>query len=163
MQSKLEVEILAADFSNAAHADAIVRLLSTFALDPGAGGTPLPDGVPERLVPAIDAMPGACVFLAQAEEEFVGIALCLTTFSSFFASRSFNLHDLFVLPEHHRRGVGQKLIERVAQEARDRGCCSLTLEVMEANAPARAAYAKLGFASPGGTTLRLKLALVAKA
>ncbi|MFC6978476.1 GNAT family N-acetyltransferase [Microbulbifer taiwanensis] len=37
------------------------------------------------------------------------------------------------------------MLDLVAREAKNRGCCKLTLEVLEKNLPAQIAYRKCGF------------------
>jgi ribosomal protein S18 acetylase RimI-like enzyme len=66
-------------------------------------------------------------------------------FSTFEARPLVNVHDLAVLPEHRGRGVGRALLAGVEQRARARGCCKLTLEVLDTNETARRLYARFGF------------------
>jgi ribosomal protein S18 acetylase RimI-like enzyme len=60
-----------------------------------------------------------------------------------------NVHDLMVSRAFRRRGIGRGLLTEVERIARERGACKLTLEVLDANHPARAAYAGFGFADYG--------------
>jgi ribosomal protein S18 acetylase RimI-like enzyme len=76
----------------------------------------------------------------------VGVAVCFLSFCTFEARRLINVHDLAVAPGHRRRGVGRRLLEAVEAGARELGCCRITLEVREDNAPARALYARFGMA-----------------
>jgi ribosomal protein S18 acetylase RimI-like enzyme len=43
-------------------------------------------------------------------------------------------------------GISQKMLAKVEEIARQRGCCKITLEVLEGNEAAKGAYRKLGFA-----------------
>lgn len=54
-----------------------------------------------------------------------------------------------VAPEARGRGLGQRLVTRFLYQARLRGAESAFLEVAEDNAPARALYARAGFAETG--------------
>ena len=54
-----------------------------------------------------------------------------------------------VVPEARRRGVGAALVTSAGVAALVRGATSMHLEVAEDNAPARALYAKLGYADAG--------------
>lgn len=54
-----------------------------------------------------------------------------------------------VVPEARRRGVGAALVTSAGVAALVRGAASMHLEVAEDNAPARALYAKLGYAEAG--------------
>lgn len=53
--------------------------------------------------------------------------------------------ELFVDRPHRREGLASRLVSEAAQTVRERGEAALALRVMEANAPARALYAALGF------------------
>ena len=50
-----------------------------------------------------------------------------------------------VLPEHRGRGIGHALLRAVEEEARGRGACKITLEVLSGNEPAKALYLALGY------------------
>jgi GNAT superfamily N-acetyltransferase len=113
-------------------------------------GAALPEATRQRLVPALRKFPGVLILLAWDGEHPVGTAVCFTGFSTFRARPLINIHDLAVLPSHRRLGVGTRLLEAVANEARARGCCKLTLEVREDNLAAQALYRKAGF-GPGSS------------
>ncbi|MCU0826282.1 MAG: GNAT family N-acetyltransferase [Tabrizicola sp.] len=59
------------------------------------------------------------------------------------------LLTIAVAPEARRRGLGRKLVGRFLYQARLRNADSAFLEVAEDNAPARALYARAGFAEAG--------------
>jgi GNAT superfamily N-acetyltransferase len=50
--------------------------------------------------------------------------------------------------------VGRALLSAAEEHARGKGCCKLTLEVRDDNAPARALYGRFGFEDfvVGGTS-----------
>ena len=50
-----------------------------------------------------------------------------------------------MLPVWRGRGIGRRLLEAIAGIAKERGCCKVTLEVQENNAPARRLYESVGF------------------
>lgn len=56
------------------------------------------------------------------------------------------LDKLYVLPQHHRTGIGHALIEHVGEQAKLAGCSSLTLNVNRGNTQAIRAYERCGFA-----------------
>lgn len=134
-----------ADYAEAADAARVVALLDSYARDPMGGGKPLSDDVRERLVPGLAAHSGAFSLLAFAGDEALGLANCITGFSTFAARSLVNIHDMAVLPEARGRGVGRALMLAVEAEARTRGACKITLEVLSGNDTAKGLYAALGY------------------
>lgn len=55
------------------------------------------------------------------------------------------LKNLFVLPEHRRRGVAIRLVEEAEAFARRQGAEIICLQVARKNAPARKLYVACGF------------------
>jgi len=140
------IRVLAADLGDPAQAEAVVRLVDGYARDPMGGGEPLAADARARLLPGLRAEPGTRVWLAFSGDEAVGVAVCFLSFCTFEARRLINVHDLAVAAGHRRRGVARRLLEAVEAGARALGCCRITLEVREDNAPARALYARFGMA-----------------
>jgi GNAT superfamily N-acetyltransferase len=66
------------------------------------------------------------------------------------------IQDVFVLPERRREGIGAQLTDAAEQEARARGCESISLSVsQDRNAAARSLYAKLGYVDAGVDPVRV--------
>ena len=91
------------------------------------------------------ATPGAFSLIARLDGQPAGLANCFTGFSTFAAEPLVNVHDMGVLPEYRDRGIGRALLLAVEDEARRRGACKITLEVLSGNARAKALYLALGF------------------
>jgi ribosomal protein S18 acetylase RimI-like enzyme len=89
--------------------------------------------------------PGALVLLALADDQPVGVAVCFSGLSTFRAKPLLNVHDLAVLPQYRGRGIGRALLQTAEDHARQKGCCKLTLEVLDDNTRARALYRRFGF------------------
>ena len=142
----MDLEIRVADLDDADDGAGIIEVLDTYASDPVGGGEPLSADVRRRLIPALRELRHALVFLAVSDGRPVGVATCFFGFSTFKACPLLNVHDLAVIPSHRGRGVGRRLLAAAEEHARARGCCKLTLEVQEDNLPARALYARFGFA-----------------
>jgi len=108
---------------------------------------PLSSEVLANLATELSKRPHAIVLLAWSEGHAVGLLIAFEGFSTFACRPLINIHDLAVLPKFQCRGVGKALMAAVETEARRRGCCKLTLEVLEHNQHARKLYDAVGFAS----------------
>ncbi|OAK59207.1 GNAT family acetyltransferase [Variovorax paradoxus] len=147
MTAGSQIEVFLADYRDAAQAAAVVDLLNAYASEPAGGGVPLDPAVRQDLPAALAARPQAFSVLAFEGGQPVGLVNCLEGFSTFACKPLVNVHDVVVLPSHRGQGVAQKMFARVEQEARRRGACKLTLEVLSNNKPALRTYEREGFAS----------------
>jgi ribosomal protein S18 acetylase RimI-like enzyme len=75
----------------------------------------------------------------------VGLINCFEGFSTFKCKPLVNIHDVVVIDGYRGQGVSQRMMDKVEEIARQRGCCKLTLEVLEGNKPAQRAYLRYGF------------------
>lgn len=140
-----ELTVEPADYGDPLAAADILLLLDAYARDPMGGGEPLADDVRERLVPALAEQPGAFSLVARLEGEPAGLANCFTGFSTFAARPLVNVHDMVVLPHLRGRGIGKALFAAIEDEARKRGACKVTLEVLSGNEVAKRLYPSLGY------------------
>ncbi len=140
------LQIVRADYRDAAHARALIDLLDAYARDPAGGGQPLGDFAKTHLVQELAARPQAFSVLAFDGALPVGLVNCFEGFSTFACRPLVNVHDLVVLASHRGRRVGEQMLAEVEAIARERGACKLTLEVLRGNAPAIKLYERVGFA-----------------
>jgi len=140
-----ELTVELADYADPRDAAELVMLLDAYASDPMGGGAPLCAETRAALVPGLAATPGAFSLIARLGGQPAGLANCFTGFSTFAAEPLVNVHDMGVLPEYRDRGIGRALLLAVEDEARRRGACKITLEVLSGNARAKALYLALGF------------------
>lgn len=80
--------------------------------------------------------PAAEVLIGMVDGAPAGFAVFLHTFSTFLGRRGLYLEDLFVHPAFRGQGLGEALLRRVAQLARERGCGRLEWTVLDWNQPA---------------------------
>jgi len=137
--------IIMADFADRAHRDAVLDLLDAYARDPMGGGEPLPDWTRAHLLDEMARRPNIFSLLAMVDDRPVGLANCIEGFSTFAARPLLNIHDIAVLPGFRGQGIGRALLAEAESIARARSCCKMTLEVLQGNANARAAYLSFGF------------------
>ena len=140
-------DIVLADYRDPMHANALVALLDAYARDPAGGGTPLDESVKAGLPQALASRAQAFSVLAFDGAEPVGLINCIEGFSTFACKPLVNVHDVVVLPSHRGRRLAQQMFQRVESEARARGACKLTLEVLSGNRSALRAYEREGFAA----------------
>jgi len=139
------VRIVRADYTNPAHAAALIDLLDHYARDPAGGGAPLSEFARAHLADALAARPFIFSVLAFEGSEAVGLINAIEGFSTFACQPLVNIHDVVVRETHRGCGIAARLFAEVETLARARGACKLTLEVLSENHVARALYLKLGF------------------
>lgn len=139
------VEIILADYTNPKHRQAVVDLLDDYAQDPMGGGEALPEDTRTHLIDEMAKRDYVFSILAFVDETPVGLANCVEGFSTFAAKPVMNIHDIAVVEGYRGQGIAKRLLQEVETLAQFRGCCKLTLEVIQGNEPAKIAYQKFGF------------------
>ena len=139
------VTVRLADLQQPADGQTVAGLIDAYARDPMGGGTGLTAEVRQALPGQLARHPTAFALLAEADDQPVGVAVCVLGLSTFKAQPTVNLHDLTILPAALGRGIGRLLLDGVAAEARRRDACKVTLEVRPDNHVARALYDSAGF------------------
>lgn len=142
----MSIDVIRADYADPSHAAAIIDLLDAYARDPMGGNHPLSAVVREGLVPALAARPDALSILAFVDGVPAGLVNAFEGFSTFKCAPLMNIHDVTVLPEFRGLGLARRMLALAEVLAVERGCCKLTLEVLDGNHPAKALYSSLGFA-----------------
>jgi len=92
------------------------------------------------------ARPHAEVVIVENEGHPAGFALFFHNFSTFLGRRGLYLEDLFVRPEHRRKGYGRALLRHLATIAAERGCGRFEWSVLDWNSDAISFYESLGAA-----------------
>jgi ribosomal protein S18 acetylase RimI-like enzyme len=145
------VQVLRANYQLAADRAAITMLLDNYARDPMGGGAALAAEPLARLCDDLAQRPYAFSFIAWHSsalgEQPVGLVNCFEAYSTFKAQPLINIHDIAVHPNARGRGVGQALMHAVEAEAKARGACKITLEVLSGNTVALKSYEHFGFAA----------------
>ena len=140
------LEVRKVAFENVEQGQQLVELLNAYAEDPMGGAEPLSAEVKANLVKGLSQVPGAVALLAYLDGQAVGVTTAFAGFSTFAAKPLLNIHDIAVLSAFRGQGVAQALMAGLEQEARERGCCKMTLEVLSNNHRAQQAYRRFGFA-----------------
>jgi ribosomal protein S18 acetylase RimI-like enzyme len=140
-----DVQILKNPYDNPVHADAIFRILDSYARDPMGGSNALGSFTRENLVTELKRRNWVITFLALSRGVPAGLLIAMEGFSTFASRPLMNIHDVAVLPDQRGNGIGKVLFAAVEEEARVRGCCKMTLEVLSGNTVAMNLYEKLGY------------------
>ncbi|KAG1707571.1 Serine/threonine-protein kinase PrkC [Nymphon striatum] len=133
------------DLKNEAHSNALVDLLSRYALGKMGGGKALSEYTKSNLPNALLKRSDITVILAFNDEEPIGLINCIEGFSTFACKPLMNIHDVYVAPDYRGQGIATRLLQEVEKLARKQQCCKITLEVLEGNEPAKLTYQKFGF------------------
>ncbi len=84
------------------------------------------------------------VVFAVEEGQEIGFALFFHNFSTFLGRAGLYLEDLYVRPEHRRKGVGKALLKKLASIAVERGCGRMEWWCLDWNRPSIEFYCSLG-------------------
>ena len=124
----------------------ILYLLDSYSRDPMGGGVPLSDSTKNNLVKELSNIPHAFSVLCYVNNKPAGLINCFEAFSSFQCKPLINVHDVIVLADFRGHGISQLMLKEVEEIAKKKGCCKITLEVLEGNKVAQRSYKKFGFA-----------------
>ena len=144
------ISVIRARLINPDHAAALMRLMDEYASGTTGGGKPLSAYARAHLAATLRTRAGAHTLLAvrredTGEESFVGLLNAFEGFSTFACKPLLNIHDVIVTEALRGQGIGRQLMLAAEDLARELGCCKLTLEVLEGNTKAQAAYQSLGY------------------
>ncbi|NQY36490.1 MAG: GNAT family N-acetyltransferase [Alteromonadaceae bacterium] len=141
----MKIDILLADYTNVQHGTDLLILLNAYALDPMGGGEPLSEHVQANLIESMASRTDTFTVLCYVDNEPAGLINFIEGFSTFKCKPLMNVHDVVVIEKYRGLGLSQQMFNEVEKIALQRGCCKLTLEVLEGNIIAQKAYRKLGF------------------
>jgi ribosomal protein S18 acetylase RimI-like enzyme len=86
------------------------------------------------------------VFIAiNDEDNVVGFTLAYPTFSSVRLSKILILNDLYVNSDLRNSGIGEQLIKKVVELAKEIGADMVRLRTAKTNTTAQGLYQKIGF------------------
>ncbi|WDD97140.1 GNAT family N-acetyltransferase [Thalassomonas actiniarum] len=141
----MNIQLCIADYKDEQQGKDLLMLLNAYALDPMGGEEPLTEYVKENLLTALSQRSDMFTLLCYLDGKPAGLINCIESFSTFSCQPVINVHDVVVLPFYRGHGLSEKMLQEVENIAREKGCCKLTLEVLQGNAVAQKAYRKFGF------------------
>lgn len=89
----------------------------------------------------------------DAQSESYGFAQVYPSFSSIGAASIFILNDLYVAPEHRRKGLARRLLQHINELAAKENMAKITLETAFTNKAAQALYESLGYKQEEGALI----------
>jgi GNAT superfamily N-acetyltransferase len=119
---------------------ALIRDLATYEREPDAVVATEEDLLRDGFGPS----PAFHVLLAELDGKPIGFAFYFFTYSTWRGRQCLYLEDIFVQPEHRKRGAGLALMRALAREALDKRCARFVWQVLDWNEPAIEFYEKLG-------------------
>lgn len=144
--SQQKINIVRVDYRNPQQGSDLIFLLDSYARDPMGGGEPLSQFVKDNLVTELSKCDFGLSLIAYVDNQPAGLLNAFEGFSTFACKPLFNVHDIIVLEQFRGLQLSQLLLQELEIIARAKGCCKITLEVLEGNDIARRAYQKAGFA-----------------
>ena len=91
-----------------------------------------------------DDRPAVFAHVGDVDGQVVGCAVWFLSFSTWTGRHGIYLEDLYVQPAHRRRGIGRRLLARLAAECAAHGYSRLEWSVLDWNSDAIAFYRSLG-------------------
>ncbi len=103
------------------------------------------EATPERVREQLfGERPAGWALLAEVKGEVVAFALYFLSFSTWLCKPGLYLEDLFVVPEHRKRGIGGALMRELARICVERGYGRMEWTCLEWNELAKSQYRKIG-------------------
>lgn len=141
----MNITIERVDYNNKEQANDLLSLLNAYAKDPMGGGGELAAYSKANLINELKNRPFVFSIICYVDGKPAGFSNCIEGFSTFKCKPLVNIHDFAVNPEFRGLQLSQKLMQKIEEIAISRGCCKITLEVLEGNHIAKNAYIKAGF------------------
>jgi ribosomal protein S18 acetylase RimI-like enzyme len=121
-------------------------LIDNYALDPMGGSSLLSQTVKDNLVIELAKLPQAFSVIFYVDDKPAGLVNCFEAFSTFTCKPLINVNEVVVSGEYRGLGISQKMLQHIENIAHQKGCCKITLEVLDGNQIAKNAYIKFGVA-----------------
>ena len=139
------VKVIEVDFDNKEHCRAVIELMNHYMQDPMGDYPPHTPESAERLINGLKDHCNKLCVLAKLEDEYVGLVNSFISFGTFAAKPFINVHDVVVLNKYRGQKIGYKMLDFVAEKAKEMDCAKITLEVRYDNPGAKKLYSNLGY------------------
>ena len=131
----------------------MIRLLADHHGDPSAT-------TPEQLERDLfGPVPWITALVAEGGDRLIGYAILVPLYRAQEGTRGMDLHHLFVRDGHRGHGIGQHLVSRAREIARNAGCDYLSVSAATGNFAAHRFYEQMDFKPRPVTGMRYMQAL----
>lgn len=135
--------MLALNYQDPQHVQDMLYLLNKYALEHMSSATVLNRTVRNNLTAEVAKPPHAFSVICYVDNTPAGLVNYIEAFSTFKCTPLINIHDVVCTKF---RGLSQKMSPHVEKIAIQKGCCKITLEVLDGNHIAKNAHIKFSFA-----------------
>jgi ribosomal protein S18 acetylase RimI-like enzyme len=142
----MNIEVKVVDYLDKEQSIDIGYLPDAYSKDQMGGSQSLSESVKLNLANELSKLPHAFSIICYVNNKPAGLVNCFEAFSTFKCKPLINIHDVIVVNEFRGLGLSQKMLSKVEEIAKQKGCCKITLEVLEGNKVAQNSYIKFGFA-----------------
>jgi ribosomal protein S18 acetylase RimI-like enzyme len=142
----MNIEVKVVDYLDKEQSIDIGYLLDAYSKDQMGGSQSLSESVKSNLANELSKLPHAFSIICYVNNKPAGLVNCFEAFSTFKCKPLINIHDVIVVNEFRGLGLSQQMLSKVEEIAKQKGCCKITLEVLEGNKVAQNSYIKFGFA-----------------
>jgi GNAT superfamily N-acetyltransferase len=104
-------------------------------------------------------VPWITALVAETDDGLIGYAILVPLYRAQEGKRGMDLHHLFVRDGHRGHGIGQHLVDRAREAARNAGCGYLSVSAATGNVQAHRFYEQLDFTARPVTGMRYMQAL----
>jgi GNAT superfamily N-acetyltransferase len=119
---------------------ALVRELATYERHPEAVSAD-----PAEVAKQLEATcPPLGALLGWVDGEAVAYSVCFFNYSTWLGRPGLYIEDMYVRPEHRRKGIARAMLIELAKIARDRGCGRMEWVVMDWNQLGQSFFAAHG-------------------
>jgi ribosomal protein S18 acetylase RimI-like enzyme len=141
----MKIETKLVNYDDEKQANELLLLLNEYAKDPMGGGSELATHSKSNLIEELKKRSFIFSIICYVDGKPAGFSNCIEGFSTFKCKPLINIHDFAVNSEFRGLQLSQRLMNKIEDLAISKGCCKITLEVLEGNQVAKSAYIKAGF------------------
>ncbi|MBN2442989.1 MAG: GNAT family N-acetyltransferase [Spirochaetales bacterium] len=123
----------------------MIIVLESYMKDPMGAASSYTGIMKERLIRDLLQCSNLALFLGYSGSNIAGTAVCFIVYSTFLAKPALNIHDLAVLPDFRKKGLGRQLLQTVETFSLSENMGRITLEVRRDNTYARNLYQQMGY------------------